>query len=96
MSLGDVHKLSVKDVEKYFVRYQTILGQQLTDGLIESGIQAASKIASYFLPIDDSEKLYKTWKNNKLLVRDLRTFAGFLALKGHLLVLPLISLSMLN
>ena len=82
MSLEDVHKLSAKDVEKYYVRYQSILGQQLTDGLVESGIQAASKIASYFLPIDDSEKLYNTWMNNKLLIRDLSTFAGFLALKG--------------
>ena len=26
MSLGDVHKLSAKDVEKYYLRYQTILG----------------------------------------------------------------------
>ena len=24
ISLGDVHKLSAKDVEKYYVRYQTI------------------------------------------------------------------------
>ena len=78
MSLRDVHKLSAKDVEKYYVRYQTILGQQPTDGLVESGIQAASKIASYFLPVDDSEKLYNTWINNKLLIRDLSTFAGFL------------------
>ena len=62
------------------------MGQQLTDGLVESGIQAASKITSYFLPIDDSEKLCNTWKNNKLLVRDLSTFAGFLALKGGRLV----------
>ena len=32
MSLGDVHKLSEKDVEKYYVRYQAVMGQQLTDG----------------------------------------------------------------
>ena len=86
MSLGDVKRLSAKDVEKYYVRYQAILGKEFTDGLVESGIQAASKIASYFLPIDDSEKLCNTWKNNKLLIRDLITFAGFLALKGGRLV----------
>ena len=85
MSLGDVHKLSVKDVEKYYVRYQTILRQH-TDGLVESGIQAASKIASYFINVDVPEKLCNTWKNNKLLVRDLSTFAGYLALRGGRLV----------
>ena len=82
MSFGNVRKLSAKDVENYYVRYQNILGQRLKTGLVESGIQAASKIASYFLPIDDSEKLYNTWINNKLLICDLSTFAGFLALKG--------------
>ena len=82
MSLGDIHKLPEKDVEKYYVRYQAVMGQQLTDGLVDSGIQAASKITAYFIPVDDSEKLYNTWRNNKLLVRDLSTIAGYLALKG--------------
>ena len=82
MSLEDVHKLSEKDVEKYYVRYQIVLGQQLVDGLVDSGIEAALKVASYLLPVDDSEKLYNTWRNNKLLVRDLSMLAGFLALKG--------------
>ena len=48
MSLGDVHKLSEKDVEKYYIRYQAVLGQQLTKGLVDSGIEAASKVASNF------------------------------------------------
>ena len=88
MSLGDVKRLSVKDVELYHTRYQAILEKELTDGLVESGIQAVSKIPSYFLPIDDSAKLCNTWKNNKLLIRDLSTFTGFLALKGGRLVTP--------
>ena len=54
MSLSDVHKLSEKDVEKYYVRYQAVLGQQLTEGLVDSGIEAASKTVAYFVPVDDS------------------------------------------
>ena len=34
MSLGDFHKLLENDVEKYYVRYQAVLGQQLTDRLV--------------------------------------------------------------
>ena len=60
MSLGAVHRLSEEDVEKYYVRYQAVLGQQLTEGLVDSGIEAASKVTSYVLPVDDSEKLYST------------------------------------
>ena len=97
MGLGDVHKLPEKDVEKYYVGYQAVFGKQLTDGLFDSGIEAASKVTSYLLFVDDSEKLCNTWKNNKLLVRDLSTFAGYLALKGGRgQALHLISLSMLN
>ena len=87
MSLGDVHKLLEQDVEKDdYVIFQAVLGQQLTEGLVDSGIEAPSKANSYVLPIDDSEKLYSTWRNNKLLVRDLNAVAGYLALKGGRLV----------
>ena len=34
MSLGDVHKLSPKDVEKYYYRYQSKLSKQVTGGLV--------------------------------------------------------------
>ena len=43
MSLGDVHKLLEQDVEKDdYVIFQAVLGQQLTEGLVDSGIEAAS------------------------------------------------------
>ena len=32
MSLGDIKKLSVKDVEKYYNRYQAVLGKKLMAG----------------------------------------------------------------
>ena len=38
MSLGDIKKLSTKDVEKYYLRYQIILGKQLSS----SGFSCAS------------------------------------------------------
>ena len=31
MSLGDVKKLSGKDVEKYFNRYQSVMGKKLME-----------------------------------------------------------------
>mgnify|MGYP001792434717 CR=1 FL=1 len=86
MSLGVVHNLSEKDVKKYYVRYQAVMGQQLIDELIDSGIQAVSKTTAYFVSVDDSEKLYNTWRNNRLLVRDLNTIEGYLALKGGRIV----------
>ena len=58
MSLGDIKKLSTKDVEKYYLRYQTILGKQLSSCLVDSAVLAASKAVSMVVSIDDTEQLY--------------------------------------
>lgn len=86
MNLGKIHKLSAKDVEKYYNRYQTVLGKQVTGGLVESGLQAMSKIISYVLPIDDTDALSKDLQNDELVKRELSNFAGLLVLKGGRMV----------
>ena len=55
MSLGDIKKLSTKDVEKYYLRYQTILGKQLSSSLVDSAVLAASKAVSMVVSIDNTE-----------------------------------------
>ena len=57
MSLGDVKRLSPKDVEKYFYRYQNIVGKQVTGGLVENAIKLASRLVSVIIPIDDGDAL---------------------------------------
>jgi len=86
MSLGDIKKLSAKDVEKYYNRYQTVLGKQVSSGLVESGIQVASQLISYVVPIDDAEALSKDLQNDELVKRELTNFAGLLVLKGGRMV----------
>jgi len=82
MSIGDVKKLSSKAVEKYFNRYKVVLGKQVTGGLVDSAISAASNIISYFIPIDDVEELIIDLKNDDLVKRELSNFAGLLTVKG--------------
>ena len=48
MTLGDVAKLSSKDVLKYFTRYQVTMGKQVTGGLVDSALQAASKVITTY------------------------------------------------
>ena len=81
ISLGDVKKMSQKDVEKYFVRYQTVLGQRTTGGLAETAIEATTKAASYVLPIDDTNDVAKELHNNDVMIR-VSALVGFLALNG--------------
>ena len=86
MSLGDIKKLSSKDVKKYFNHYKTVMGKKVTGGLVESTISAASVLISYVIPIDDVEALNEDLKNDELVKRELSIFAGLLVLKGGRLV----------
>ena len=82
MSLGDVKKLSQKDVEKYYYRYQSILGKQVTGGLVENVIKLASKVVSNVISIDDTNALSSDLSQDELVRRELTTAAGYLVLKG--------------
>ena len=86
MSLGDIKKLSPKQVEKYFNRYKTVMGKKVSSGLVESAISAASVLISYVIPVDDVEALNEDLKNDDLVKRELSNFAGLLVLKGGRLV----------
>ena len=86
MSLGDIKKLSTKDVEKYYLRYQTILGKQLSSCLVDSAVLAASKAVSMVVSIDDTEQLYQDLKSDEIIKRELSSFSGLLILKGGQLV----------
>ena len=57
MILGDIKKLSAKNVKKYYFRYQTLLGKQVIGSLVESTISISAKIISNFISIDDTEEL---------------------------------------
>ena len=86
MSLGDIKKLSPKQVKKYFNRYKTVMGKRVSTGLVESAISAASVLISYVIPVDDVESLNEDLKNDDLVKRELSNFAGLLVLKGGRLV----------
>ena len=88
MSLGDIKKLSTKDVEKYYLRYQSILGKQLSSSLVDSAVLAASKAVSMVVSIDDTDQLYQDLESDEIIKRKLSIFAGLLILKGgHLVAL---------
>ena len=86
MALGDVKKLSAKDVEKYFNRYQTVLGNKITNGLVDSMLELAVGLASYVVPIDDNKELCDDLQNNEMLKQELNNIAGYFLLKGGRMV----------
>ena len=86
MSLEKIHKLSDKEVEKYFNRYQIVAGQKMANGLVDSAVKIATKVISCFLPIDDTEALCSDLQKDELVKRELSNIAGLLVVKGGRLV----------
>ena len=86
MSLEKIHKLSDKEVEKFFNRYQKVAGQKMANGLVDSAISTATKVISCFLPIDDTEELCYDLQNDELVKRELSNIAGLLVVRGGRLV----------
>ena len=86
MSLGDVKKLSIKDVEKYYNRYQVVLGNQVTKTLVNSLIEISVGVISYIIPIDNNNELCKDLQENNLLRQELDNIAGYALLRGGRLV----------
>ena len=86
MSLEKIHKLSDKEVEKYFNRYQKVAGQKMANGLVDSAIKTATKVISCFLPIDDTEALCSDLQKDEIVKRELSNIAGLLVVKGGRLV----------
>ena len=82
MSLCDVRKLTPKDVEKYYYRYQSVLSKQVTGGLVENAIKLASKVISHVIPIDDPDSLSSDLVQDEIVRRELTNAAGYLVLKG--------------
>ena len=82
MSLGDVKKLSKKDVEKYHYRYQSILGKKVTGGMVENTIKLFSRLVSKVISIDNGDELSNDILRDELVKRELSTAAGYLVLKG--------------
>ena len=86
MTLSDIHKLSEKDVEKYYKRYKMVSGKNLADGLIDPPLHLLAKLVNWCLSkygvIDDPEALVKDWKNNQLVKQWLSEISGSIVVKG--------------
>uniref|UniRef100_A0A6P8IUH9 Uncharacterized protein LOC116304933 n=1 Tax=Actinia tenebrosa TaxID=6105 RepID=A0A6P8IUH9_ACTTE len=82
MSLGDVKKLSAKDVDRFYNRYQVIMGAQVAGTLVDTTIDAATELTSYILPIDNKKSLSRDLKENQMIRQELTNAAGYAILKG--------------
>ena len=75
-----IKRLSKKDVEKYFKRYEASLSSKTCDAIVDSFLQLSCRGLGYFLPLDQ-EKLLNNLKKDFMVKRELYTIAGGLYLR---------------
>ena len=94
MALGDVHRLSDKDVEKYYNRYKTVSGKNVAEGLIDPPLHLLARLVNWSLSsyggIDEPDALVKDWKNNQLIKQSLAEYSGSIVVHGGAIVTLLI------
>ena len=74
-----------KDVRKYYKMYQMVNGQQVCNTLVKGSLGIFSKVVSHIIPIDS---LATYLREDRLVQRELSTFAGYMVLReGRLIVL---------
>lgn len=86
LTLAEVHKLSDKEVNNLHKVYQIASGQQIYNTLVRGSLGIFSKVVSHIIPIDSEEFLTNDLQEDKLLQRELSSFAAFLVLKGGRIV----------
>ncbi|KAL9971965.1 hypothetical protein ACROYT_G018196 [Oculina patagonica] len=88
LTYEQVKRLTDKEVEKYFKRYEAYVGTKTNDSLIDSFIFLATKAVGMAVNIKDVNDYQKELKNDYIISKELSTLAGGLALKcGRFLAL---------
>ena len=83
-----VKRLSDKDVQKYSKRYEAYIGNKTTESLFDSFIMLYGKGVGMVVSIDDVKKLQEELNKDYIIIQELSTLAGGLALRcGRLLAL---------
>jgi len=79
-------RLSNKDVEKHFKRYETFVGAKTTEILIESFLMLVTKAVRMFVWFKDADALQNELKNDCIITKELSGVVSGLALRcGRLL-----------
>ena len=72
----DADKLSIKDVEKYYAKYDQKLGADMTKSLGRTAIEMYSRIFSMFIPIDSTENLNNDLEKDPIISTTLNTISS--------------------
>ena len=76
LSLGDIERLSSKDVEKFHARYEAVFAKKIQQNAIKGVLRGGVKFLAFLLPyaglrLKDEDKLLATLQDDELITTEL-------------------------
>ena len=83
----EVKRLTDKEVERFYKRYETFVGAKTTETIVDSFVSLFTRGIGMLAPIKDVEALKKDLKGDYVISKELSSLVGNLALRcGRLLM----------
>ena len=89
LSLGDIERLSPKDVEKFHARYEAVFAKKVQQNAIKGVLTVAVKSLGFLLPyaglcLRDESKLLETLQDDELITIELSNRSSTLLVNNYL------------
>ena len=82
-------RLTDKEVEKYYKRYETFVGSKTTESMVDSLLTLLTRGLQMVIEIDDVEAMKKELKEDFIINKEMTDFVGGLSLKYGKFLAPI-------
>ena len=82
-------RLTDKEVEKYYKRYETFVGSKTTESMVDSLLTLVTRGLQMVIEIDDVDAMKKELKEDFIINKEMTDFVGSLSLKYGKFLAPI-------
>ena len=82
-------RLTDKEVEKYYKRYETFVGSKTTESMVDSLLTLLTRGLQMVIEIDDVDAMKKELKEDFIINKEMTDFVGSLSLKYGKFLAPI-------
>ena len=82
-------RLTDKEVEKYYKRYETFVGSKTTESMVDNLLTLVTRALQMVIEIDDVDAMKKELKEDFIINKEMTNFVGSLSLKYGKFLAPI-------
>ena len=85
----ELKRLTDKEVEKYYKRYETFVGSKTTESMVDNLLTLVTRGLQMVIEIDDVDAMKKELKEDFIINKEMTNFVGSLSLKYGKFLAPI-------